>query len=271
MIGDRVGSEGVDKMMSQKEELVGLMIRVIAETGIKPLCYMIREQVIQHQNVAKDYMFRGQWVKVDPSTWRDRTHTTVRVGTGSGNRKQQQQTLGSIMTLQKEMLSMPGQSLITDEQTFNAINDFAKAAGMPSARRYFMDPKSDKGMQHKKMVEEKMAAAKQEQDQKDQVLLKAQADVANAEVQKAEAQQANVQLKAQAEQLKGEIATNKGKADAEIAMLEQRLTKIKILLDEKGRAGELEFRYWEAGERFRIEELRIMTAAQTADHKRDHE
>ena len=90
-------------------------------------------------------------------------------------------------------------------------------------------------------------------------------DVAQAEVQKAEAQQANVQLKNQNEQIKTQASAEKGKAEIEIDLLQQRLSKIQMLLDQKNKSAELEFRYWDATERYRIEELRIMTAAQSKD------
>jgi hypothetical protein len=53
-IGDRVGSEGVDRMMDAKEELVGLIIRVICETGVKPLCTKIRDLAVKHIDSIQD-------------------------------------------------------------------------------------------------------------------------------------------------------------------------------------------------------------------------
>ena len=266
MIGDRVGSEGVQAMMSQKEELVGLMIRVIAETGIKPMCYKIRGQVVKHQDTARDYMFRGQWVQVDPSTWPNRSHTTVRVGTGSGNRKDQMAAIGFIMAFQEKMSAMPGQALITPNETFNAVNDYAKFAGMPSARRYVLDPQSPDGQSNAQTIAQNMQAAKQEKDQKDNVLLEAQAKVAQAEVQKAEAQQANVQLKAESDRLKGELDQQKTYTSAEIDLLKQQLEEVRTKLKAKEHEDDLAYKYWDSGERHRIEELRITTAAQGRDN-----
>ena len=88
-IGDRVGSQGVERLMNAKEELVGLIIRVIAETGIKPLCTKIRDLSIEHIDSVVDFRFRGQWHKINPSAWPERTQCTVRVGTGTGNHQLQ--------------------------------------------------------------------------------------------------------------------------------------------------------------------------------------
>ena len=262
MIGDRVGSQGVAQMMSAKEELVGLMIRVIAETGVKPLCYKIRENLIKHQDTMKDYMFRGQWVKVDPSKWEDRTHTTVRVGTGSGNRQEQMAALGFVMAFQEKTAAMPGQALVTPNETFNALNDYVKFAGMPSARRYVLDPQSPEGLQNAEQIAKNMQEAQEKQEQKDNTLIEAQAKVAQAEVQKAEAQQANVQLRAQSEQIKNESDLEKASANAEISLLRQQLEETRTKIGMKEHDEDLEYKYWDSTERYRVEELRIQTTAQ---------
>ena len=53
-IGDAVGSEGVERLLNQKEELVGLMVRVYAETGIKPRMQMIRRLLMKHIDATVD-------------------------------------------------------------------------------------------------------------------------------------------------------------------------------------------------------------------------
>ena len=70
-VGNNVGSEGVERLMNAKEELVGLIIRVVSETGIKPLMLRIRDLARKHVDVIEDFKFRGRWVKVQPSSWKD--------------------------------------------------------------------------------------------------------------------------------------------------------------------------------------------------------
>lgn len=264
MVGDRVGSEGVEKMMNQKEELVGLMVRVIAETGIKPLCYMIRSQVIRHQDVVREYQFRGQWVKVDPRNWAKRSNTTVRVGTGSGNRKEQGALLGNLRIEQKELAAKPGQTLVTPQQEYALLNDLAKVGGFPSANPYFLDPQSEQGQNNAKTVSDNQQQAQQAEQQKEQIMLKAQADVAQAEVQKAAIAGENVKLKAQNDQQKNVLQLQKQQADGEIAFLRQQLEEAKavggVVSDDK----DLEFRYWDREKYYETEELRIEESAKAA-------
>ena len=264
MIGDRVGSEGVEKMMSQKEELVGLMVRVIAETGIKPLCYMIRDIAIKHQDTVKDYIFRGQWKKVNPKNWRNRSHTTVRVGTGSGNRKAQAATITQIMGFQEKVLMNPSQSLITEEQVFNAANDFAKSAGMPSVRKYVLDPKSPEGVENKKKVDEANAKRQEAEQKEKQAMAEATSKIAQAETEKAKTAAMNVQLKAKNDEQKNMLVLQKQEADNEINFLRHKLDLAGLVTDDSKDNKELNFKYYQVDEQVKVQREQIAASAKAA-------
>tara|TARA_R110000803_G_scaffold11850_2_gene35032 strand:- start:3888 stop:6071 length:2184 start_codon:yes stop_codon:yes gene_type:complete len=269
MIGDRVGSQGVEKMLNQKEELVGLMIRVFAETGIKPLCYMIRDTVIRHQDTAKDYQFRGQWVPVNPSTWRNRTHTTVRVGTGSGNRKEQQGAVTQIMSIQEAILSKPGQALVKEDQVFNAANDFAKFSGMPGVRRYLLDPASPEGKANKAAVEKQSAAAQEQQKAQEQAMAKAQMQIAQAAETTAKAEAMNVKLKSDADMLKNQLTSNKDQAAAETAILKLQLEEANSILSDRNKSAELEYKYYQTDVQAETQRLQIGVTRANAKDQQD--
>lgn len=256
MVGDRVGSEGVERMMSQKEELVGLMVRVFAE-GIKELCLKIREEVIKHQDVARDYKFRGKWVNVMPQSWGDRENTTVRVGTGTGDKKAQMSALTSVMALQEKILANPQQSLVTEEKVYSAANDFIKLAGMPGAGRYLLDPTTPEGQENKKKVSESSAKAQEAEMKEKTMMMEAQAKIAEAEMQKAKAATENVQLKAQIDSVKNQLKGQEQMAEGQIKMLKQQLEEAKAIADTMGKGEDLKFKYYDANERHDIERERI--------------
>lgn len=253
MIGDRVGSEGVDRMMSQREELVGLMIRVIAETGVKPLCNKIRTQVIRHQDVARDYMFRGQWVPVSPASWRNRPHTTVRVGTGTGNNKSMLASLTGIMAAQEKLGAQPGQTLVQDEQVFNVLHDFAKFSGLTGIRRYILDPASPEGQKAKQASSQQAQETQKAEQEQEQALTQAQMKVANAEESKARTAGMNAQLRAEIDSVKNQISAVEKKAQAEIAIYKQRFDETQSQMDSVAKNQELQFKYWEANKRAETE------------------
>ena len=231
-IGDRVGSEGVDRLMNAKEELVGLIIRVVAETGVKPLCTKIRDLTIKHVDSVVDFRFRGVWYKIMPSAWPDRTTCTVRVGTGSGNHLAQLQALSQVLMLHEKFQMAPQLGLSNTQRLYNSVDDFCKFSGLNGANRYFIDPSSPEGQQ---VARQNAQAAEQQQQmqmqevQMNQAAAQAQIQLAQAELQKAEAQQQNVQMKAQNDGMKNQIEYQKQQYEAEIKMLEQRLKEAEAL------------------------------------------
>ena len=229
-IGDRVGSQGVERLMNAKEELVGLIIRVIAETGIKPLCTKIRDLSVKHVDAVVDFRFRGQWYEIQPSEWPDRTSCTVRVGTGTGNHQLQVAALGQVLVMQ-EKLAAAGSILISDKKAFSTMDDYCKFSGLNGAVRYFVDPDSPEGKQADEAKKKQQAEEKQKNDQVEQIMVKAQKDVADAEVTKAAAQTQNVQLKNQVEQTKNLLTHQKQMSESEIQSLKQQLDQLKTALD----------------------------------------
>ena len=268
-IGDRVGSEGIEKMMNAKEELVGLMVRVIAETGIKPICYMIRSQVIRHQDVITDYQFRGKWVKVDPSKWADRSNTTVRVGTGSGNRKQQMSTLQILGAQQAAIKATPGQVLVTPVHEFNLLNDIAKLGGFASASPYFLDPESPEGKQNSEQVGQQMKEQQGKQEQKDMALVKAQVDLAQAEMMSSQIKGQLASQKQLTEGQKVQLTAQKQIADAEIAILKQQLAEAEALVKAEGGNEEMRFKYWDRTKYYETELIRIAEMAKAAEENNE--
>ena len=220
-IGDAVGSEGVERLLTQKEELVGLMVRVFAETGIKPLMQMIRKLLMKHIDATIDYEYHDEWVQVAPKNWFQRNRTTVRVGTGSGNRQQQASALTAVLGYQEKLLANPGQSLVTEANVFTALDDLAKVSGMPGAGAYFLDPDSPAGKENKQRVDAKMQQQQQKELQEAQMLAQTNAKIAEAEQGKAQAALANVKLTAENKQLQMQLDALKNNSDNEIKQLQQ--------------------------------------------------
>lgn len=227
-IGERVGSEGVAQLLTAKEELVGLIVRVIAETGVKPLCTKIRDLCTKHIDSVQDYKLRGMWIKTVPSQWMQRTRTTVRVGTGTGNHQKQINALGQVIQLQGTIQQVPGQTLVNPAKVYATIDDFCKFSELNGASKYFLDPSSPEGMQASQQTAQAMQQEQQKQEQQNMALLQAQVQLSQAELQKAQAQQDNVALKAQIEQLKSQLENARNMADAAGADADRSLKKFEI-------------------------------------------
>lgn len=266
-IGDRVGSIGVERMMTAKEELVGLIIRVISETGIKPLCIKIRDLARKHLDINEDFKFRGQWQKVNPSEWIERSDTTVRVGTGSGNVASKLSALSQIIQYQATALQMPGQYLVDQNKVYSAMDEFCKLSGLVGANKYFIDPTSPQGQQ----TAQQSAQSQQEAQMKEEAArieeLRMQAELAKSATTAAEAQMLNVKLRAQVDAIKTKADTEKAAAESQIKMLESTLKGVESIAKTQIADAELEYKYDKMNQDAAIKLIEIEAKEKDADMK----
>jgi hypothetical protein len=252
-IGDRVGSEGIEKLMSAKEAIVGLIIRVIAETGVKPLMCKIRRLASKHIDAVQNYKFKGEWIQYNPHVWPMRPSTTVRVGTGSGNNKEQLMALSQIIQGQMMLKQDPTQTLVGDQQIYNSWRTYCNISGLQGGNHYFLDPSSPQGQQATSQISQMQQEMKQKQDEMDASMMNMQNKLADAEVGKAQAQMQNVSLKGEIEQLKLQIEQSK-------AIIEdtQQSKDLQFKYEELIRT--LEFKYRELAAKMNIEHEKVESA-----------
>lgn len=256
-VGDRVGSQGVNQLMTAKEELVGLIVRVIAETGMKPLCIKIRDLARQHVDTIENLKFKGQWVQVNPTAWTERSRCTVRVGTGSGDKQSKIQAVQAIMQLQATLGQSPMSYLVSDLKVYAAIDDYCKFAGLNGAARYVLDPQSQEGVQAKQVAQQTQQEQTMKAEQQQMAMLEVEAKYVQAEMQKAQAQTENVKLKGQVEIAKHQRELLKQEFGARIAELETKLTQMEMLANASKEDVQTELKYAELDQRTFIELTKI--------------
>ena len=267
-IGDRVGSQGVDRLMNAKEELVGLIIRVIAETGLKPLCTMIRDLSVKHVDSVVDFKFRGQWQQIKPSEWLDRTQCTVRVGTGTGDRTAQTAAITQVITMQQQIVADSMQTLVTPLQIFTAMDDFCKFTGLNGATRYFVDPESDQGKQSAKAKGEQADAERKENKAMEQALAKAQIDLGTAALNESVAKQQSVKAKMETDTAKNELTAYKQQSDNQMNALKQQLAEAEAIAENMGKTADLDYKYHQTDSNVALELTRI--EADTASEQNEN-
>jgi hypothetical protein len=239
-IGDRVGSEGVSQLLAAREAIVDLMVRVICESGIKPLMYQIRNQARKYLSTVRDYQFRGQWTPVLPSSWPERNTSTVMVGTGSGGTTVDRQAIAQIVQAHSAIAQEPGQTLVGPEERFNAWRRFCTLSGMPSASPYFVDPASPKGQQSAQQIQMQQQEAKMKEDQMTAANLDMQAKIAAAETGKAKAQLENAYLTNEVERLRADIERHKEAIAAVQKDQDLQFNYAKLAADQQMKLTELE-------------------------------
>lgn len=242
-VGDRVGSQGVERLMTAKEELVGLIVRVFAETGIKPLCLKIRDLAKKHVDTIENFKFRGEWVQVNPTQWSERSESTVRVGTGSGDTTAKLAAINQVIQMQTQALQMPGQAIVDPSKIYSALNDFCKFSGLNGADKYFIDPTSQIGKQKQLQSDQQLQAEKQKAEQQNIAMIQMQVKLADAEMLKAQAAQENVMLKGQVEKAKHQREMEKQTYEAQLAQLEAKIKMVQQVADGQEKDEKLEFDY----------------------------
>jgi hypothetical protein len=239
-IGDRVGSQGIERLMTAKEAVVGLMIRVIAETGVKPLMIKVRNLLRKHSDAIYDYKFRDKWIQVDPSSWEKRDRTTVRVGTGSGNNRQQVDAIMAIMQDQAALMQEPGQTLITAQHRFNARRTFCNVSGLNGASPFYLDPSSEQGLAAAQQTQQQQQEQQMKADEERIATLQMQEKISNAEMGKAQAQMENVRLKAQIESLQLKLDEAEAEVNAQEAFAKVQFDYAKMKTDAALKLTEIE-------------------------------
>jgi cell division septum initiation protein DivIVA len=117
-----------------------LKARFCAES-IKRLAQVILGLVVRHQQAARIIRITGNWVPMDPRTWRESMDVNVDVALGTGNRDQLVQHLMSILQIQQQMVMVQkGVSgpLVTAPNIYDVVEKLTENLGFKQS--FFSNP-----------------------------------------------------------------------------------------------------------------------------------
>lgn len=120
---------------------VKLILRSIAERGLKALFKGALRTVHRHQDPGKLVQLRGEWVDINPAVWDPTMEVKVNPAVGNGNVEEKQQFLQATLAIQKEtMTSMGPQNPLTNfSLIYNTLADLARLHGK-HVSHYFTQP-----------------------------------------------------------------------------------------------------------------------------------
>ena len=233
-------AHGVERIMSAREMLVQMMIRSVAETGLKPAYTMVRDLLVRYQTSPTPWKFRGKWMNISPSSWGDRSRIRVSVGTGATDDQMKLGSLQQVLGIQQQLMADPMNPLVDFNKVYTTLNDMVDYADLGEADKFFYNPQSQEGQmfqqQKNQMSEQQNQQAMQEQQtqlQMQQMQLQAQQTVANAEAQKAQAQMENGRMK-------NEVEAVKANSQQTIDILEAQLKALKESQDQEIKRAEMQ-------------------------------
>lgn len=185
----------VNQMMTAAEQQIDLIARMFAETGVRNLFQLLHDFAIRYQDQEEMFQLRGQFVKVNPSSWRERLDLSVTVGIGNMNKDQQLLHISRMFEMAQAVINGGGMGVLVNEKNiYNMLKELSKNAGYKDVSRFWTDPDSPEAQEALK----KRAEAEQKPSPEE---IKAQADMARAQAD-AQAKQAEAQLRMAEIQLK---------------------------------------------------------------------
>lgn len=119
---------------SQRLELIG---RIVAETVLVPLFQKVHYLLREHFEGKQQVEINGQWVEVDPSTWKKRSAMKVNVGLGFNNKQMMLMLLKELLMIQREALPL---GLADAKKIYATLDKLVEQANLGHAGTFFNDP-----------------------------------------------------------------------------------------------------------------------------------
>ena len=156
----------VAQVMTASQQRIELIARQFAETGVKELMMNIYELVQKNQDKEAYVKLRGQWIPVNPSSWKERYDCTVSVALGHGNRDQQLMHLGTMMQFASQAMS-GGLSIVSEQNLYNMGAALIRNMGFVNVQDFLTDPSVQQQGQEEPTPEEQQAIVETQVKQKE--------------------------------------------------------------------------------------------------------
>ena len=195
--------------MEKANERLELIIRIMAETGIKQLYRKAHQLIRMYPDMVETIQLRDKWIPVDPRGWRERTDVKVNVGLGFANK---QQLIASSMQMLEIQQQVAGSGLADEKNVYNALTKVVENSGLGATELMFKDPSAPDWQ------------PPQPQPDPQAVLAQAQADSLAAQTQieqfKAQSAERQAMAKMQHESVKAATEAEAKRIDGEVKMRE---------------------------------------------------
>jgi hypothetical protein len=131
-------AHGIQQLSTMAAARVEQVARHFAN-GIERLFAVLHAIVLKGGHHKDTVKLRGQWVQVDPATWRRRTDFRISVGYAAGNKDAQANRLMMLANLQKEAL-MGGLPIVNARNVYETAIELTKASDFAAPERFWQDP-----------------------------------------------------------------------------------------------------------------------------------
>lgn len=123
--------------MTAAQQRTELIVRIIAETLVKPIFRGILKLLTDGGMEKLAFRLRDQFVEYDPNEWRDQYDMTINVGLGTGDKAQQAATLMSVWQMQQAGMQF---GLATPKHLYATASKVIENAGFKDIQNFIQDP-----------------------------------------------------------------------------------------------------------------------------------
>lgn len=183
-------AHGAERVISSMEQITTLMADTLAMTVVKGVYLAVHTLLREHFPEGYEVPKQGQtqsYRKVTPGRWGPRGSISLTLGLSVGERIKMAGALQKVIDQQTTLLQQGGQgTLVTEANIYRSLVEFARMAGLPNPKQYWVDPLSEEGQkaQEGKAKAQQEAAQKQEAAQQQIIDLQREVITAQEETKK---------------------------------------------------------------------------------------
>lgn len=131
-----VASNNVE-LSAAGRQLQDFIARSFAETGVKKLFRGLQKLVTKYQDVPTIVRLRGQFIEIDPRTWKYPVDISVNVGLGTGTAKQKSADIQQILALQLQLMPY---GVANSQNIYHALAKLLEVSGYKDIQNWATDP-----------------------------------------------------------------------------------------------------------------------------------
>jgi hypothetical protein len=131
-------SSGIQQLSTMAAARVEQVARHFAN-GIERVFAVLHAIVLKGGHKKETVKLSGQWVEVDPATWRRRTDFRISVGYAAGNKDAQANRLMMLAAMQEKAMA-GGLPIVNPKNVYETAIELTKASDFSAPERFWTDP-----------------------------------------------------------------------------------------------------------------------------------
>lgn len=131
---------GIQTLSTMAAQRVEQIARIFG-SAIEDLARIVHELVLKGGHKPDVVKLRGEWVEIDPATWRKRSDFKISVGFAAGNKDAMVTRLMMISQNQLQALQL-GLPIVQPQNMYETMLELTKASDFSSPERFWTDPSS---------------------------------------------------------------------------------------------------------------------------------